>query len=88
MEWLKNLPANAGKKNTAEKSEQSVLIDEAVQVELQDVAATSIEITNELMILWEEFHEQLKVATNMFYLDGGSKSESDNLDSDSESDDE
>ena len=39
------------KKKTAEKSEQSVLIDEAVQVELQDVAATSKEITNEPMIL-------------------------------------
>ena len=44
--------------------------------------ATSKEITNELMILQEEFHEQLKVATDMFSLDGGSKSESDNSDSD------
>ena len=40
------------------------------------------------MILHEEFHEQLKLATDMFSLDGGSMSESDNSDSDSETDDE
>ena len=45
-------------------------------------------MTNELMILQKEFHEQLKVATDVFFLDGGSKSESDNSDSDSETDDE
>ena len=48
--------------------------------------ATSKQITNELMILQEEFHEQLKVATDIFSLDGGSESESDNSDSDSETD--
>ena len=65
-----------------------LLTIEAVQVQLQEVPATSKEIANELMILQEEFHEQLKVATDMFSLDGGSKSESDNSDSDSETDDE
>ena len=72
------------KKTTAKKSEKPVLVDEAVPVQLQ-VPATSKQITNELMILQEEFHEQLKVATNMFSLDGGSESESDNSDSDSDS---
>ena len=58
-----------------------------MQVQLQ-VPATSKQITNELIILQEEFHEQLKVATSMFSLDGGSELESDNSDSDSETDDE
>ena len=85
---VKKVPADAGQKTTAEKSEQPVLVDKAVQVQLQEVPATSKEITNELMILQEEFHEQLNVATDMLSLDGGSKSESDNSDSDSETDDE
>ena len=79
---VKKVPADAGQKTTAEKSEQPVLVDEAVQVQLQEVPVTSKEITNE-----KEFHEQLKVAT-MFSLDEGSKSESDNSGSDSETDDE
>ena len=58
-----------------------------MQVQLQ-VPAASKQITNELMILQEEFHEQLKVTTNMFSLDGGSESQSDNSDPDSETDDE
>ena len=62
---VKKVPADAGQKITAEKSEQPVLVDEAVQVQLQ-VPATSKQVTNELMILQEEFHEQLKVATNVF----------------------
>ena len=40
------------------------------------------------MILQEEFHEQFKVATDMFSQNGGSEPESDNPDSDSETDDE
>ena len=35
----------------AEKSEQPVLVDETVQVQLQEVPATSKQITNEPMIL-------------------------------------
>ena len=85
---VKKVPADAGQKTTAEKSEQLVRVDEALQVQLQDVPATSKQITNELMILQEEFHEQFKVATGMFSLDGGSESESDNSDSDSETDNE
>ena len=64
----KKVPADAGQKTTAEKSEQPVLVDEAVQVQLQEVPATSNEITNELMIYQEEFHEQLKVATDTFSI--------------------
>ena len=63
---VKKVPADAGQKTTAEKSEQPVLADEAVQIQLQEVPATPKEITNKLMILQEEFHEQLKVATEMF----------------------
>ena len=86
---VKKVPPDAGQKTTAEKFEQLVLVDEAVQARLQEVPATSkAEITNELTIPQEEFQEQLKVATNMFSLDGGSELESDNSDSDSETDDE
>ena len=53
-----------------------------MQVQLQEVPATSKQITNELMILRDEFHEQLKGATDIFSLDEGSESESDNSDSD------
>ena len=84
---VKKVPTDAGQKNTARKSEQPVLVDEAVQVQLE-VPVTSKQITNELMILQEEFHEQLKVVTDMFSLDGGRESESGNSDSDSEIDDE
>ena len=49
---------------------------------LQELPATSKQVTNELMCLQEEFHKQLKVATGMFSLDRGSESESDNSDSD------
>ena len=84
----KKVPADAGQNTTAEKSEQPVLVDEAVQVQLQEVLATLKEITNEQITLQEEFHEQLKVASDMFSLNGGSELESDNSDSDSETDDE
>ena len=87
-QMVKKVPADADQKITAKKSEQPVLVDEAVQVQLQEVPAASKQITNELMVLQEEFHEQLKVTTNMFSLDGGRESESDNSDSDSETDDE
>ena len=53
-----------------------------VQLVLQEVPATSKQVTNELMCLQEEFHKQLKVATGMFSVDRGSESESDNSDSD------
>ena len=62
------------KKPLPKSSEQPVLVDEAVQVQLQEVQATSKEITNELMILQAEFHEQLKVATDVFSINGGSQS--------------
>ena len=35
-----NIPADAAQKTTAEKSEQPLLVDEAVQVQLQEVLAT------------------------------------------------
>ena len=71
---VKKVPADAGQKTTSEKSEQPVLVDEAVQ--LQEVPATSKEITNELMILQEEFHEQLKVATVCFlWMEEASRSQ-------------
>ena len=84
-EWSRRFQLTLAKKPL---SKSLVLADEAVQVQLQEVPATSKQITNELMILQEEFHEQLKVATDMFSLVGGSESESDNSDSDSETDDE
>ena len=57
---VKKVLAHAGQKTTAEKSEQLVLVVKAVQVQLKEVPATSKQITNELMIYQEEFHEQLK----------------------------
>ena len=73
---VKKVPADAGQKITAEKSEQPALVDEAVQVQLQEVPATSKQIANELMTLQEEFHEQLKVTTNMFlWMEEASRSQ-------------
>ena len=37
---VKKVPADAGQNTTAEKSEQLVIVDEAVQVQLQEVPAT------------------------------------------------
>ena len=63
---VKKVPADTGQKTTAQKCEQLVVVDEEVQVQLQEVPATSKQITNELTILQKESHEQLKVATDMF----------------------
>ena len=70
---VKKVPADAGHKTIAEKSEQPILVDEAVQVQLQEVPATLKQINNELMILQEEFHEQLKVVTGRYVFSGWRK---------------
>ena len=46
---IKKVPTDTGQKANAEKSEQPVLFDEAVQVQLQEVPTTSKQFTNELM---------------------------------------
>ena len=71
---VKKVPADAGQKTLSTSMNKPFLLTkQSVQVQLQEVLATSKQIINELMILQEELHEQLKVATDMFYLDRGSE---------------